>query len=232
MDLKNFSLNDLWYTENSWSKVTKALWLSIWIYVLCGILSTFCGWIDSLQNVGDLLSSDFDLTPSTAGVFEIILDLLVIAGYVIFYHSISNFVGVQKDDIDAKHVGDIKTAYILILIGAGCGLIPVIGWIAALVLNIIAYVKLLTAYKALSTSPTWTDSAHQGAAKLRVATILELVAVCVAWIPIVGLIAVMVLQIVAFFMLVKGWELIHAGAPVEQPAPQPAPQPEEPVAEA
>ncbi len=222
MNLNNFTFGDLWNTENSWSKSTKALWISIWVYVLSGILSTLCEWIDSLQNAQELFSMEFDMTPSEADVFSIIFSLLVIVGYVIFFRSIGNFANVQKEITDKKWVGDIKTAYLLILIAAACAFIPVLGGIAALVLLIIGYVKLLKAYKALSISPTWSASAQQGAASLRVAAILNLVAACVSWIPVVGPIAVIVLEIIAFIKLIKGWELIHNGEPVEQPTEEPA----------
>ena len=102
--------------------------------------------------------------------------------------------------------------------------IPVIGGIAWLVLMIIGYVKLLSGFKALKTSATWTDDARSGAGLIYSSTIWLLVGAVISIIPFVGGFLNALITLVIFFTILRGWKKIQAGAPAETAVPaQPKP---------
>lgn len=120
---------------------------------------------------------------------------------------------VQANESDQKAAKDIYIAYILLIVAIVADFIPIIGGIAWLVLVIIGYIKLLSGFKALRDSATYTEDAKSGAAVLYTSTIWILVGAVVSIIPFVGGFINAIITLVVFFTILRGWKKIKDGAP-------------------
>lgn len=212
--------------NSSWSQYTGMIIKAIWIYTITGIFGAIFGAIDRLLNPVSILAalSGEDTPGSAFGTLDTICQILVIVGYVLFFLNIKKFVDIQTTDADRKAAKDIYIAYILLIVAIVADFIPVIGGIAWLVLMIIGYVKLLSGFKALKTSATWTDDARSGAGLIYSSTIWLLVGAVISIIPFVGGFLNALITLVIFFTILRGWKKIQAGAPAETAVPaQPKP---------
>ena len=219
-------MNTPYTAPRPWSQYTGMIIKAIWIYTIAGIFGAIFGAIDRLLNPVSILAAlaGEDMPGSTFGTLDTICQILVIAGYALFFLNIKKFVDIQRTDADRKAVKDIYIAYILLIVAIVADFIPVIGGIAWLVLMIIGYVKLLSGFKALKTSATWTDDARSGAGLIYSSTIWLLVGAVISIIPFVGGFLNALITLVIFFTILRGWKKIQAGGPAETAAPaQPKP---------
>lgn len=204
-----------------WKENISNLKKSIWAYTICGLLSLLFGFIEAAVNpvgLSDLFAlANGDVSafaPSVWSTLSTVCSVLVIVGYVFFFLSVSKFAKMQGDAADTAAAGKLRTAYILFLISVIVVFIPLLGWLAALVLLIVAYVFMLQSYGALSRSAVLQPQARDGAALLRRCTIWTIVAELVAIIPLIGALAAFIINLIVFFKVLKGWTMIADGAPV------------------
>lgn len=141
-----------------------------------------------------------------------ILQVGVLIGYYLFLKGLGEF-RPMLELADSNSVNQIRNGVILGLIGVVAAFIPVIGWIAAIILNIIGFILMLLGYSALKSSATFPMLGRNGASRLFIAMILVLVGVILSLIPIVGGFIAMVLNIVAFFLTLSGWASIKNSDP-------------------
>lgn len=198
-----------------WSQYTGMIIKAIWIYTIAGIFGAIFGAIDRILNPVSILAalSGEDMPGSAFGTLDTICQILVIAGYVLFFLNIKKFVDIQTTDADRKAAKDIYIAYILLIVAIVADFIPVIGGIAWLVLVIIGYIKLLSGFKALKASETWSEEARSGAGLIFSSTIWLLAGAVISIIPFVGGFLNALITLIIFFTILRGWKKIQAGAP-------------------
>ncbi len=200
-----------------WKETVAALITGIWVYTVAGIVGDIFGLINSASSVGDVMSMMNGGSASVGFGFidfiELLCSVLVIAGYYFFFRSLLRFIKMQRNEADQVSANKIKTSYILLICSIVTGWIPIIGWIASIVLLILSYVQQLSGYKGLSESTVLPKDAKQGAAKIRSAVLWMLIGSIIAIIPLVGGIAAAIITIVMFFKILSGWALIRQGAP-------------------
>lgn len=203
-----------------WVQSVDMIIKSIWIYTIAGILGAIFGAIDGILNPVSFLSALAGESGPTGafGTLDIICQIVVIAGYVLFFLNIKKFMEVQANEADQKGAKDIYLAYILLIVADIVDFIPVIGGIAWLVLVIVGYVKLLSGFKALRDSATYSELAKSGAAVLYTSTIWILAGAVVSIIPFVGGFINAIITLVVFFTILRGWKKIQDGAPDETTA--------------
>ncbi len=200
-----------------WKETIAALIAGIWVYTLADIAGGFFGVINNIVGAGE--AANAFMNGGSAGGFGfldiicLLCNILVILGYFFFFRSLFRFIKMQRNDADRANANKIKTSYILLIIGIVVGWIPFIGWIAGPVLLIISYVQQLLGYGGLSKSEVLPQNAKEGAAKIRTAIIWMLVGSVLGIIPLVGGFIELVITIVMFFYILKGWKLIYLGAP-------------------
>ncbi len=202
----------------NWTFCIKSLIWSIIIYTLGGIADSIIEAVDSITNPVGFLSSFMDnggYSSFDIGEFfyENLAKIFVICGYLMFYGNLKKFAQLQTNPSDTQLAKKICTGYVFLFVAIIVKIIPVIGNIAALVLIIIAYVKILSGYKGLSISQFYTDEAQRGAALLHTSTIWTLVAGIIDIIPVVGGFIAAVINCIVFFYILKGWKHIMNGAP-------------------
>lgn len=175
-----------------------------------GILAAVLGLIMGGAAIASMASGDVGAGIATILVIPVIGLVISIVGYVFILGGLKAFSEVQAAPADAQAVMDIRTAYLLQLIGAICGIIPIIGWIASLVLTILFFIKALGGYGKLSQSATFPIEARNGAGKVRIAVILTLVGVIVALIPLLGAVLALILSVLSLILTLMGWNAIKS----------------------
>ncbi|MFI3331431.1 MAG: hypothetical protein R3Y38_06460 [Rikenellaceae bacterium] len=115
------------------------------------------------------------------------------------------------DEAISAGVSKLKTAIILSLVAVVVGWIPVLGWIAAPILMIIAFVMELMAYGKFTASTSFGELGQKGARKLKTSMILYIVGAGLSIIPFLGSILDSILCIVAFVLVFLGWKGIILG---------------------
>lgn len=91
-----------------------------------------------------------------------------------------------------------------------------IRWLASLVLQIVSYSYLLSGFKGLKRSSFLPDKVKRGAGRIWAATICVLVGAIISNMPIINILGSpisIIINIVTFFIILSGWNLIKNGAP-------------------
>lgn len=204
-----------------WKKSVGTLIGAIWLYTLAGIAGSVTGFVNGLLSPGGMMGMLASMTGDGGGsafglgdLLEYLFPLLVLLGYWLFYSSLSDFMRLQRGDADREAVAKVRKSYILMLIAILVGYLWIPGKIAALVLVIVAYVKMLSGYRSLKRSEIFPEEARLGAGLLFASTVWLLVGYVIGVIPVVGDAIESVIGIVVFFCVLAGWGRIRRGAPV------------------
>lgn len=214
--------NYLKLMENKyWKKTVGALIGAIWLYTLADIAASVTGFVNGLLDFSgfrgwvELLAGGKGAGGIGLGdLLEYFFPLLVLLGYLLFYLALSDFMRLQRSASDRSAVHGIRLAYILFFIAALACYLWWPGKLAALVLVIIGYVKLLTGYHRLKRSATFSEKARSGAELLFVAGIMTLVGYVIGYMPLIGDLFESVISLIAFIFMLVGWGRIRCGAPL------------------
>lgn len=212
-----------------WNKETKQAFVGTLLYSLLGVLASL---IKPIVSVGKMARSLSDMTGETysggtgASVFMTILELGIIAGYVIFFLAIKDL----RNNTEGEEQRGFKRIYqsiIFDVIAAVSGIfhLKILGGIFALV----ACFLLISAYSTLKSSRVISDmstSAASGFSLLFASEILILIGILIGWIPIIRIIGG-ILQAIAWLLVLFGWRKV--ARPVAVPGG--APEAEKPVFE-
>ena len=204
--------------KSPWKTTIGSLIIAFCLYTLGGIAADITGFVNDVKDGFSLLSmfaggDEGGWKPDIGDVIEWMFMTFVILGYLLFFSSLKRFARMQDAEADREQLLRVRTGYILLLLAAVAGFIPVIGWIASLVLFIVGYVKLIGGYGKLKRSTTFADP-YNGAGLLRGASIWLLVGAILGIIPLIGGILETITAIVAFFMTLAGWRRIKQGDPL------------------
>ena len=135
------------YNKQLWEQSVDMIIKSIWIYTIAGILG----------------ATGEEGPTGAFGTLDIICQIAVIVGYVLFFLNIKKFVDAQPTEADRAAAKNVYTSYLFLIIATVVAFIPIVGGIAWLVLIILSYVKLLSGYKGLRESATLKTEAKNGA---------------------------------------------------------------------
>lgn len=212
---------NLFVMENRyWKKSVGTLIGAIWLYTLADIAGSVTEFVNGLLSPGGMMGMLASVMGEGGGsafglgdLLEYLFPLLVLLGYWLFYSALTDFMRLQRSDADRESVGKVRKSYILMVVAVLVGYLWIPGKIVALVLTIVAYVKMLSGYRSLKRSTTFPGEARRGAGLLFASTIWLLVGYVIGIIPIVGDAVESVIGFVAFFCVLVGWGRIRRGAP-------------------
>lgn len=204
-----------------WKKSVGSLIGAIWLYTLADIAGSVTGFVNGWLSSGGVMGMIASMMGEDGGspfglgdLLEYLFPLLVLLGYWLFYSSLTGFMRLQRSDADREAVAKVRKSYVLMLVAILVGYLWIPGKIAALVLVIVAYVKMLSGYRGLKRSETFPEEARRGAGLLFASTVWLLVGYVLGMIPFVGGAIESVIGIVVFFCVLAGWGRIRRGAPV------------------
>lgn len=207
-----------------WKKSAGMLIGAMWLYTLAGIAASIAGVVNFfvnpsvLQNLLEsLMEGELPGKPGVGDMVEDVFNVLVLVGYYLFFRSLTRFALLQQSAADRDRVGRVRTAYILMVIAMAVGFIPLIGGLAAFVLMIVAYAKMISGYSGLKKSSTFPWEARRGASTLFACSIWLLVGYVVGGIPVIGGIIEGLIALVVFFVMLSAWGTIKAAAPEMTP---------------
>ncbi len=203
--------------KSPWKTTVGSLIVAFCLYTLGGIAADITGFVNDVKDGFSLFSmldgGGESWKPDIGDVIEWMFMSFVILGYLLFFSSLKRFARLQDVEADCEQLLRVRTGYVLLLLAAVAGFIPVIGWIASLVLFIVGYVKLIGGYGKLKRSTTFSDP-YNGAGLLRGASIWLLVGAILGAIPLAGGVLETITAIVAFFMTLTGWQRIKRADPL------------------
>ncbi len=198
--------------QNSWSKTTADLYKSVLIFTISGIAASVFGYFSTARDIASGFSAmsggNYSNGIGFIDILEILATVGIIYGYWLFIKALDIFKN-QVNPADTPRVASIRTSTLLMIAGSIICLIPFIG-IVGKILNLIAWIILLLAYMNLKNSPTFPNTARDGASRLFIAMILEIAGWVIGIIPIIGDAIETILYIVAFFITLSGWKKISA----------------------
>lgn len=204
-----------------WKKTVGTLIGAIWLYTLADIAGSINDAVDAVLNPAGLMDMMQSLmegggssfAPDMSDMLGWLFSLLSLAGYYLFFSSLTRFAQLQSNGQDCEHVYSVRKAYILMLIAVFVSFIPVLGGLAGFILMIVAYAKMLSGYRGLKQSPTFPEEARQGAATLYACTVWVLVGCILGAIPLVGDFIEGIITLVVFFVVLSAWRRIKNAAP-------------------
>lgn len=190
-----------------WKSTVMGIVYALIVYIVASILI-------SISSVAALISGLAGSAGAAGGfgAMTIIFLLLMIAGFVWFFVNLSKFIGLQKTDDDTKAITNVRTAYILIVIGAVLNLIPLIGWLLNLICQIVGYVLLIVAFGNFANSRALGQDGKTGANLLKVYAIISLICSVLAVIPFINILAYLGF-IAAYVLLFIGWIKVSNDTP-------------------
>lgn len=140
--------------------------------------------------------------------------ILVLVGLGMLKSAINDAAGISG-------TGKLKVAAILAICGIALGWIPAIGWIFALILNIVAFIFGLLGYSSFKSADSIGQTGKEGAGNLFISMIIMLAVVVIDIIPFVGGTLAALGAIAAIFFSYMGWKKIVSGLENPVPAAEP-----------
>lgn len=208
-----------------WNKRTSQAYAGTVIYALFGILVSIIGSLVALVTVSSALTGNMS-SFSLSVVILALLQICVLAGYLMFFFGIKGLRDASAGEPDAPSFDKMYIAAILSLCGSFVSIfpIPVLSTIIAGCLKLAAVILLLIAYSNLKRSAAlsaFSPAAAAGFGTLFTAELLSLIGSCISWIPLINFIGA-IFAIVAFVLTFVGWKkvatpVVEAGAELQAP---------------
>lgn len=146
------------------------------------------------------------------GIINLVAYIGIIYGLFVYYTGLKLFAP-SLDTVGENAVKNLSYGALLMMIASLCAatglFIPFVGSIISLLCSVAAFILNILGYSALQKSETLNELGKSGAKQLYIGFILAIIAVCVGWIPLIGSIAALVLNIMYWVYLFQGWGKIR-----------------------
>lgn len=183
--------------------VTIASFANIVVDYLGSVNDTF----DLFRSL-DLGSFERYFMPDEWDIAGYVLVFLLIVGYGIYLSGLARFADLQPDSDNQLAVRSIRAGILWMLWGIILGVIPFIGGFCEILCSLISYCILIGAFGRLKHSRRFPTKARMGAGSLKTSAVLELIALIIGILPVMGDIIAGILSFIAFCLLLSGWRRI------------------------
>lgn len=202
---------------STWKQTTEGLYKAVLLYTIGGIASSVFAYLGGLgktaSGINALMGNGGGSSFGIWDILGIVAAVAIIYGYWKFFTGLKDFKE-QVNPADAPYIQKISTCTIIMMVATVLAVIPVVGLLGGIA-NLVAWIILLLAYNSLKKSVTFPATAREGASKLFLAMILDIVGAVVGIIPLIGGITNAILAIIAFIFVLQGWKAIFLS---EEPA--------------
>lgn len=207
-------------TQQVWRQKTKNINLAVLFYCLLIMVDGLMDLYQYVQTMNDISRSngleDFAKAIfGSVGPEDIIIVVLLFASYVWLINTIKGFGAVQEDEQTRLSLEKVGGAMWLNFAASAVALIPFFGLpsLIALIMEIVSYAKMMSAFRYMMNSPVFNAQARSGAGTLKSYSIWSI------WglVPIIGGFC----RLVAWIQFIRGWLKVGRGAPIERVASQP-----------
>lgn len=201
-----------------WNKETRQAYVGTLLYSLLSILASI---LTPIAAAGSLMSfASGSSGGGFLGVLLIIVQLCVIAGYVMFFLAVKGL----KEITEGEDQIAFKKVYVSIIFSVLASLfsifhVPFMPGIC----SIVACILLILGYNALKKSAAiaaFSPAAAKGFKRLFTAEILIIIGVVIGWIPLIGGVIGAIISVIAWVMILLGWKAVATPVVVEGMAPE------------
>lgn len=204
-------------TQQIWNEKTKSIIHAVllyWFLILVNGLMNLYQIVQILNDMsranglGDLVKAIF----GSVGPEDVAITVLLFVSYVWLINRIKSFGSVQEDLQTRLSLEKVGSALWLNFAASIVALIPFgLGSFIALIMEIISYVQMMSAFKYMMYSPVFDVQARSGAGTLKSYSVWSI------WglVPIIGIFC----GLIAWIQFIRGWSKMRRGAPVEVAAP-------------
>ncbi len=198
------------------SKILKGLT----IYIVCAFAAAIVGVIAVLSSAGALISAIATGDPEGLmgaigiwGILSIVIGLGTIFGLFLQYGGLKAFAS-ELDSVGKSAANLIAVGVLLMIITQFLGIlgvfVPLVTGLISILCSIAAFVLNIIGYSSLQKSSSFNELGTAGAKQLFMGFIFAIIAVVCAFIPLIGAIAALVLNILYWVWMFKGWGKIKA----------------------
>lgn len=133
-----------------------------------------------------------------------IVSILALVGYVYYFLGVKGMKASAQGSVMEQGTANLYSGTLLALIGAIVDVVPLLGWVAAII-KIIGFFKMMSGFNSLRNVAT-NPLAAKGAKQLWTMMILTIVATVLGLIPLAGDIIEMLISIPALILTFLGWK--------------------------
>lgn len=207
-------------TNQVWKEKTKKINLAVLLYCLLIMVDGLLDLYQYIQTMNDISRSNGleDLVKAifgSVGPEDIIIVVLLFASYIWLINTIKGFGAVQDDEQTRLSLEKVGSAFWLNFAASAVALIPFFGItsLIALIMEIVSYAKMMSAFRYMMNSPVFNVQARSGAGTLKSYSIWSI------WglVPIIGGFC----RLMAWIQFIRGWQKVGRGAPVNRVVSQP-----------
>lgn len=216
-------------TITIWKERTKTILWAIWLYVLLLVAGAIFNLADSVGILSAIRDSgspermlEAIMSVGTPGIEDIIVEVLLFGSFIWMTSAVKDFASAQDDMQTRFSLERVSGALWLNFVASVVAMLPYIGWLVSLVMYIVSYSRMMSAFRNLMQSPVFDVNARSAAGTLKSYSVWSI------WGLFIGL-----CNIPAWIQFLRGWSKMHGGAPVEAvKTPEPAPRAAVPAPEA
>lgn len=207
-------------TNQVWKEKTKKINLAVLLYCLLIMVDGLLDLYQYVQTMNDISRSNGleDLVKAifgSVGPEDIIIVVLLFASYIWLINTIKGFGAVQDDEQTRLSLEKVGGAFWLNFAASAVALIPFFGItsLIALIMEIVSYAKMMSAFRYMMNSPVFNAQARSGAGTLKSYSVWSI------WglVPIIGGFC----RLMAWIQFIRGWQKVGRGAPVNRVVSQP-----------
>ncbi len=155
-------------------------------------------------------SDIFSFLSGTGLISLVIMALIAIFGYIIYFIGLSNF-KTYLDNKGRSGVNKLIWSAILLLIGTCFGFIPLIGFIIAGLLSLIAFILQIVGLANIRATKMISLTGKSGVTYLLISVILGFLGGVINIVPFIGTMISSIIYLLAAFLVPFGWLNIQIG---------------------
>lgn len=188
-----------------WKKGTKQAYYGYVASLLVGLLGGAIVSLMSLASAASTLTGNVEGMLGAAAV-SIVIGLIGIAATVFYLIGVNSMKKAAANTALATGTSRLFLGAILSICGSILAIIPMIGIVGSLV-ALVAFIITWTGYSQIKNNAA-DANAQLGGAKLSSSALLSVISAIVAFIPMIGWVASLVLDIIALVFAIQGWKAL------------------------
>lgn len=190
-----------------WNASCKKAFYGFLAFMLGTIVINFLSWIALGSTIASIANGSAAGVGAT-GIVMIIVNILVILGYVYFLIGTKGMQRSTPTEADNNSVKPVFIGALLCVIGAGLDLIPLFPGFVIGILSLLGYIFMMIGFNKIKQSQNFSEPVRQGGSKLFVSMLLAVIASGLGFIPIAGRIIEAILFIIVLVFGIIGWKQI------------------------
>lgn len=188
-----------------WNANCKKAFYGFLAFTLGAIVVGILNWISLGSTISGFANGEMGGVGFT-DVLSIIVNILIILGYVYYLIGIKGMQTNAPNEIDGLSVKPVFIGALLCVIGEGIDFIPFIPGFIIRILSLLGFIFMMIGFNKMKQSKTLSEMAVKGSAKLFIAMLLAVIGCGLGFIPLAGGIIESLINIVVLVFGILGWK--------------------------